>query len=85
LIQWVCTDKPNCWKNEMIDAFNILGSLLPGVPFINADSKLFENNKIPNITLIQSTLEELRSMPTIEFGSFNAKLLNNDTVFAFDR
>lgn len=69
----------------MIDAFNILGSLLPGVPFINADSKLFENNKIPNITLIQSTLEELRSMPTIEFGSFNAKLLNNDTVFAFDR
>lgn len=83
--EWVCTDKPNCWKNETIDAFSILGSLLPGVPFINADSKLFENNKIPNITLIQSTLKELRSMPTIEFGSFNAKLLNNDTVLAFDR
>jgi len=69
----------------MIDAFSILGSLLPGIPFINADSKLFENNKIPNITLIQSTLKELRSMPTIELGSFNAKLLNNDKVFAFDR
>ncbi|CAH1738583.1 neutral and basic amino acid transport protein rBAT-like [Aphis gossypii] len=83
--EWVCTDKPNCWKNETIDAFSILGSLLPGVPFINADPKLFENNKIPNITFIQSTLKELRSMPTIEFGSFNVKLLNNDTVFAFDR
>ncbi|KAL4131802.1 hypothetical protein QTP88_009058 [Uroleucon formosanum] len=83
--EWVCTDKPNCWKNETIDAFSILGSLLPGIPFINADSKLFENNKVPNITLIQSTLKELRSMPTIELGSFNAKLLNNDKVFAFDR
>lgn len=83
--EWVCTDKPNCWKNETIDAFSILGSLLPGVPFVNADPKLFEYNKIPNITYMQSTLKELRSMPTIEFGSFNAKLLNNYTVFAFDR
>jgi len=69
----------------MIDAFNILGSLLPGTPFINADPKLFENDHIPNITLIERTLTELRLMPTIEFGSFNAKLLNNYTVFAFDR
>jgi hypothetical protein len=83
--EWVCTDKPNCWKNETNDAFNILGSLLPGTPFINADSKLFEGNSIPNITLIESTLRELRYMPTIEFGSFSAKLLNNDTVLAFDR
>lgn len=83
--EWVCTDKSNCWKNETIDAFSILGSLLPGVPLINADAKLFENNKIPNITFIQSNLKELRSMPTVEFGSFNAKLLNNETVFAFDR
>lgn len=69
----------------MVDAFSILGSLLPGTPFVNADPKLFKDNHIPNITLIESTLKELRSMPTVEFGSFNAKLLNNDTVFAFDR
>jgi hypothetical protein len=69
----------------MLDAFSILGSLLPGTPFINADPKLFEGKHLPNITLIESTLKELRSMPTVEFGSLNAKLLNNDTVFAFDR
>lgn len=69
----------------MLDAFSILGSLLPGTPFINADPKLFEDNHLPNITLIESTLKELRSMPTVEFGSLNAKLLNNDTVFVFDR
>lgn len=69
----------------MIDTFNILGYLLPGTPFINADPKLFNNSSVPNITIIESTLKELRSMSIIEFGSFNAKLLNNDTVFAFDR
>lgn len=69
----------------MLDAFSILGSLLPGTPFINADPKLFEDKHLPNITLIESTLKELRSMPTVEFGSLNAKLLNNDTVFVFDR
>lgn len=67
-----------------MDAFNIIGSLLPGTPFINADNKIFENNHMPNITLFETTLKELRSMPTIEFGSFNTKLLN-DTVFVFDR
>lgn len=81
----MCTNKSNCWKNEIFDAFSILSSLLPGTPFINADPKLFNNNQIPNITSIESSLKELRSMPTIEFGSFNAKLLNNYTVFTFDR
>lgn len=83
--EWVCTDKTNCWKNETIDAFSILGSLLPGTPLMNADSKLFEDHHIPNMTLIESTLKELRLLHTIEFSSFNAKLLNNDTVLAFDR
>lgn len=81
----MCTDKSNCWTNETIDAFSILGSLLPGTPFINANPKLFDGNHIPNITLIESTLKELRLLRTIEFSSFNAKLLNNDTVLAFDR
>jgi len=81
----VCNEKLNCWKNETKDAFHILGSLLPGTPFVNANPKLFEDNHIPNVTDIEKTLKELRSLRTIEFSSFNAKLLNNDTVLAFDR
>lgn len=69
----------------MVDAFNIISSLLPGTPFIYADPKLFDDGHIPNVTLIESTLKQLRSLPAVEFGPINAKLLNNDTVFAFHR
>lgn len=81
----MCSSKTEGWNSEVKDTFNILGSLLPGTPFISADPVLFEGNHIPNITLIEKTLKELRALPTMEFGSFSAKLMNNDTVLAFDR
>ncbi|XP_050421225.1 maltase A2-like [Adelges cooleyi] len=83
--EWTCGEGNNCWKNETLEAFNILSSLLKGTPVIQADNNIFANNLIPNITLVDSTLKELRATPAFEYGSFNAKLISDDNVLVFDR
>ncbi|XP_050544245.1 neutral and basic amino acid transport protein rBAT-like [Daktulosphaira vitifoliae] len=82
--EWICSDCKDSWPREINEAFNILSSILQGVPIIYADNNIFENNIIPNVTFIESTLKDLRATPTIEFGTFNAKLIS-DNVLVIDR